>query len=44
MDNNEIPDSALAKNALDSIPQTKSDAKDIVGLVKESLTKQKTTT
>ena len=36
MDNNEIPDSALAKNALDSIPQTKSDAKDIVGLVKES--------
>ena len=29
MDNNEIPDSALAKNALDSIPQTKSDAKDI---------------
>lgn len=36
MENNEIPDSALAKNALDSIPQAKSDAKDIVGLVKSS--------
>ena len=36
MDNNEIPDSALAKNALYSRPQTKSDEKYIVGLVKES--------
>lgn len=36
MDKNEIPDSALAKNALDSIPQPKNDAKDIVGLVKSS--------
>ncbi len=29
-------DSSLAKNTLDEIPETKSDAKDIVGLVKSS--------
>ena len=36
MDRNDIPDSALARIALDSIPTPKDDAKDIVGLVKSS--------
>ncbi len=31
-----IPDSTLAKNTLDSIPQPKPGAKDIVGLVKSN--------
>ena len=34
MENNTNFDATLAKNALDSIPETKSDAKDIVGLIK----------
>ena len=36
MDRNDIPDSALARMALDDIPSPKDDAKDIVGLVKSS--------
>ena len=36
MDRNDIPDSALARIGLDSIPTPKDDAKDIVGLVKSS--------
>lgn len=34
--NNDIFSAALAKNTLDDIPTPKSDAKDIVGLVKSS--------
>lgn len=34
MENNTNFDATLAKNTLDSIPETKSDAKDIVGLIK----------
>ena len=36
MENNTQFDSTLAKNTLDSIPTPKSDAQDIVGLVKSS--------
>lgn len=34
MEKDNILDSALARNTLDSIPRAKADAKDIVGLVK----------
>lgn len=34
--NQDIPAGALARNTLDEIPQTKSNAKEIVGLVKSS--------